>query len=217
MKYFLILILVITASVGIFQSTLAYHQEREELEESQMTGIFNSKMDMIRFPVVGESYHLQVVLRNELQYKNSTVTVGYGFNHVDRVPNKLTPDSDKPFMGFESQHSTSSMRDSQTIQTSQHSFPLIVNFTISFERPGVHHYSFFNHVIEPEGSGGSSGGGYHVVSQYSKAIGEDGRCKNSELLTLAKHDFSTLVCVKAESHHELITRGWGAIAGIGFA
>jgi len=209
---FLIFILVIT-SVVFLQSTDAYHPEREvTLEKSQRTGIFNSMMDRITFPVVGESYHLQVVLRDELQYKNSTVNVGFGFNHLDRVPNKLTPDSDKPFMGFESQHSTSAMRDSQTIQTSQHSFPIIVNFTVSFERPGVHHYSFFNYVIGPEGSGGSSsGGGYHVVSQYSKAIGEDGRCKNSELLTLAKHDFSTLVCVTQETRHELITRGWGPL------
>jgi len=212
LKY-LILLLVITASAGILQSTYAYHQEREELEELQMTGIFNSQMNMIRFPVVGEQYHLQVVLRDESQYQNSTVTVGYGFNHVERIPNKLTPDSVKPFMGFDSQHSTSAMRDSQTIQTSQHDFPIIVNFTVAFERPGVHHYSFFEHTIEPQGSAGSFGGGYHIVSQYSKAIGEDGGCKNPELLTLAKHDFSTLVCVKAETHHELITRGWGPLPG----
>ena len=212
MKY-LILILVITASAGIFQSTDAYHQEREEMEELQMTGIFNSQMDMIRIPVVGEQYHLQVVLREESQYKNSTVTVGYGFNHVDRIPNKLTPESVKPFMGFESQHSVSSMQDSQIIQTSQHEFPIIVNFTVAFERSGVHHYSFFENTMEPKGSSGSSGGGYHVVSQYSKAIGDNGQCKNPELLTLAKHDFSTLVCVKAESHHELITRGWGPLPG----
>ena len=61
---FLIFILVIT-SVVFLQSTDAYHPEREvTLEKSQRTGIFNSMMDRITFPVVGESYHLQVVLRD---------------------------------------------------------------------------------------------------------------------------------------------------------
>ena len=213
MRYFLILILVIAVSAGIFQSSFAYHQEREQLEISQMTGIFNSNMDMINHPLVGQEYHLQVVLREESQYANSTVTVGYGFNLVERMPNKLTADSAKPFMDFESKHSTSAGRDSKTIQTGQHKFPIIVNFTIAFERPGVHHYSFFEHTIEPQGSSGSSGGGYHVVSQYSKAIGDNGHCKNPELLTIAKHDFSTLVCVTPETHHELITRGWAPLPG----
>ncbi len=208
-----LLILIIAFGTIFFSSAFAYHQEREQLEISQMTGIFNSQMNMIRFPVVGEQYHLQVVLREESQYENSTVTMGYGFNHVDRIPNKLSADSAKPFLGFESTHSTSAGRDSKTIQTSQYEFPIIVNFTVSFEKKGVYHYSFFEHMIEPGGSSGSSGGGYSVVSKYSKAIGENGSCKNPELLTLVKHDFSTLVCVTQETHHELITRGWAPIPG----
>ena len=47
--------------------------------------------------------------------------------------------------------------------------------------------------------------------KYSKAIDTGGQCKNPELLTLTKHDFSTLVCVTAETHHELITRGWAPL------
>ena len=208
-----LLILMVAFGTIFFSSAFAYHEERERLEISQMTGIFNSQMDMIRFPVVGEQYHLQVVLREESQYENSTVTVGYGFNHVDRIPNKLSPDSAKPFMDFESKHSTSANRDSQTIQTSQYEFPIIVNFTVSFEKKGVYQYSFFERSIDPGGSGGSSGGGYLVVAKYSKAIDENGSCKNPELLTLVKHDFSTLVCVTAETAHELITRGWAPLPG----
>ena len=211
MGNFVILILIIGLSVVFPLSVLAYHEESEQLETSQMTGIFNSKMNMIQFPLVGQEYHLQVVLREESQYENSTVNVGYGFNLVDRIPNKLSHDSVKPFMGFESTHSTSVTRDSKTIHTSQYEFPIIVNFTISFEKPGVYHYSFFENTMEPGGSSGSSGGGYHVISKYSKAIGENGVCKNPDLLTLAKHDFSILVCVKAETYHELITRGWAPL------
>jgi len=206
-----LLILIVAFGTIFFSSAFAYHEEREELEISQMTGIFNSQMNMIRFPVVGEEYHLQVVLREESQYSNSSVNVGYGFNHVDRIPNKLTEDSAKPFMGFESTHSTSGKRDSKTIETNQYEFPIIVNFTVSFEKKGVYQYSFFERSIDPGGSGGSHGGGYLVVAKYSKAIGENGGCKNPELLTLPKHDFSTLVCVTAETHHDLITRGWAPL------
>ncbi len=208
-----ILILIIVFSTIFFSSAFAFHQEREQLEISQMTGIFNSQMNMILHPKVGQDYHLQVVLRDESQYANSTVNVGYRFNLMERVPNKLTPESEKPFMGFESRYSTASIRDSKTIQTSQYEFPIIVNFTVSFEKPGVHQYSYFERSVDPPGSGGSHGGGYHVVSEYSKAIGENGVCKNTKLLTLAKHDFSTLVCVTPETHHELITRGWAPLPG----
>jgi hypothetical protein len=187
MKFLVILILV-TCGV-FFQSAFAYHVEQERMEISQMSGIFNSEMEMIRFPLVGEEYHLQVVLRDKSQYENS----------------------EKPFMGFESTHSTSGKRDSQTFQTSQYEFPIIANFTMTFEKKGVYRYSFFEHMIEPGGSTGSSGGGYFVVSKYSKAIDNNGQCKNPKLLTLAKHDFSTLVCVTAETHHELITRGWAPL------
>jgi len=208
-----VLILIIVFGTIFFSSAFAYHQEREQLEISQMTGIFNSQMNRIMFPLVEQEYHLQVVLRDESQYSNSTVKVGYGFNLLERVPNKLSADSEKPFMGFDSTHSTSASQDSKTIQTGQHQFPIIVNFTVAFDKPGVYRYSFFEHTIEPGNAGGSNGGGYHVVSEYSKAVDENGVCKNPKLLTLAKHDFSTLVCVTPETHHELITRGWAPLPG----
>ena len=208
-----LLILIICISVVFLQSTFAYHEEREQLEISQMTGLFNSEMNLVMFPLVEKEYHLQIVLRDQTQYENSTVTVGYGFNLMDRTPNKLSPESDKPFMGFESSHSSSNNRDSKTIQTNQYEFPIIVNFTVAFEKPGVYHYSFFEHMIESGGSSGSQGGGYHVVSEYSNDIDKNGACKNPKLLTLTKHDFSTLVCVKQNTPHELITRGWAPLPG----
>ena len=209
----IIIVLGVVGFAVVSQSAFAYHQEREQLEISQMTGIFNSNMDRIMHPLVGQEYHLQVVLREESQYENSTVKVGYGFNLMERVPNKLSADSEKPFMGFESKHSTSAGSDSKTIHTSKHKFPIIVNFTVSFEKPGVHQYSYFEHTIEPGNAGGSHGGGYHVVSEYSKAVDENGACKNTKLSLLAKHDFSTLVCVTPETRHELITRGWAPLPG----
>ena len=210
MKNFVIFVLILS-SIVLLPSAFAYHEEKEQLEISQMTGIFNSNMDMIRFPLVGQDYRLQIVLRDESQYKNSTVNVGYGFSLMERTPNKLSPDSEKPFMGFERRHSILNMRDSKIIQTNQQSFPIIVNFTISFDKPGPYQYSFHEYTMEPAGSSAGHGGGYDVVSSYSKAIDEKGACKNPELLTLSKHDFSKLVCVTAKTHHELITRGWGPL------
>ena len=59
------------------------------------------------------------------------------------------------------------------------------------------------------GGNGFGSGMYHVVSGYSKAIDDDdGSCKNAELYPLAKHDFSTLICVTPETQHDLITQGW---------
>jgi hypothetical protein len=211
MRYLVILILL--SFIIVSQSAFAYHEEREQLERSQMTGIFNSQMEMIMFPKVNQEYHLQVVLYDQSQYENATVSVGYGFNLVERIPNKLSADSPKSFMGFESTHSTSAGRDSKIIQTSQYKFPIIVNFTVAFEKPGEYRYSFYEHRIEPGGGAGSSSGGYFVVSKYSKAVEENGVCKNPKLLTLAKHDFSKLVCVTQNTHHELITRGWAPLPG----
>jgi len=211
MRYFLILIAI--SVFVISEYAFAYHGVQEELEMSQMTGIFSSEMKRVMFPLVGQEYHLQIVLRDESQYENSTVRIGYGFNFIERVPNKLSTNSDKPFIGFESIHSTSANRDYKTIQTSYFEFPIIVNFTVAFENPGAHNFSYYEHMIEPGGSSGSSSGGIHVVSKYSKAIEGNGACKNPKLITLAKHDFSTLVCVTPDTHHELITRGWAPLPG----
>ena len=210
--FFLILLLLPITIIGFQQDAFAYHGERERIEISQMTGLFNSQMERIMSPLAGQQYHLQVVLRDEAQYENVTVSVGYGFNFLERTPNKLSVDS-KPFLRFNTTHSTSAGHDSKTIQTSQYKFPIIVNFTVAFENPGVYRFSYFEHVIEPRGGSGSSCGGYHVVSEYSKAVNENGDCKNPKLITLSKHDFSKLVCVTGETHHSLITRGWGPLPG----
>jgi hypothetical protein len=58
MRYLVILILL--SFIIVSQSAFSYHEEREQLERSQMTGIFNSQMEMIMFPKVNQEYHLQV-------------------------------------------------------------------------------------------------------------------------------------------------------------
>jgi hypothetical protein len=83
----------------------------------------------------------------------------------------------------------------------------MVNFTATFEKPGFHNYIYFENRMDGGGNGYGSGM-YHVVLDYSKAIGDDGMCKNTDLYHLAKHDFSTSICVTSETRHDLITQGW---------
>ncbi|MDH3676930.1 MAG: hypothetical protein OEQ12_01355 [Nitrosopumilus sp.] len=105
------------------QYSFAYHEELEQFQMLQMTELFNSQMNMIMFPLVGEKYHLQVVLRDESRYGNSTVTVGDAFNLIEKVPNKLSPDSTKSFMGFEGSHSISSDRTLKQFMPANTNFP----------------------------------------------------------------------------------------------
>lgn len=192
----------------LVQSASAYHEEHERVEMSQMTGIFSENMKVVMFPIIDKEYHLQVVLRENNQPENATMYVGYGFNLVEKVPHRYSPDeSPQETRSHTKVHHISQSGDSKTIQTGQYDFPIIVNFTTSFEKPGFYNFRYYEN--QADGGGGSSGSGlHHVVSGYSKAINDNGMCKNTELGPLAKHDFSTLICVTPETGHELITQGW---------
>ncbi len=48
-----------------------------------------------------------------------------------------------------------------------------------------------------------------VVEKFSKAVGENGICKNDNFRRLIKHDYSTVACVDDLSAFKLIGRGWG--------
>lgn len=205
------LIIIAVCMLGFFINAFAYHGEQERLEMSQMTGLFDSDQNFVMYPLIDTEYRLQIVLREEAEYGNSIVDVGYGFQLLERFPSRMSSEYGSYFMGFEKTSATLASRDSKQIHTNQYNFPILVNFTVNFEKPGVHSYSFFENKIDPNYSSGSHGGGYHIVSHYSKAIAENGECKNPELGPIVKHDFSTLVCVTSDTRHELITRGWAPL------
>ena len=204
-------IMIMCFSVMFLQSAFAYHGEQERLEMSHMTGLFDSEQNFIMYPLIDTEYRLQIVLHDEVEYENSTVKVGYGFQLLERVPSRMSSEYGQHFMGFEKTSASLSDRDSKEIQTNQYTFPILVNFTVNFEKSGVYSHSFFENKIGPNYSSGSHSGGYHVVSHYSKAIDENGACKNPELTPITKHDFSTLACVISDARHELITRGWAPL------
>ena len=190
------------------QSTSAYHEERERIETSQMTGMFSENMKIVTYPIIDKQYHLQVVLRENNQPENATINVGYGFNLVEKTPHRYSLDkSSQETQSHTKAHHILQSGDSKTVHTGLYDFPIIVNFTATFEKPGFYNYRYFEN--QADGGGHSSDSGmHHVVSGYSKAIDDNGMCKNTELFPLAKHDFSTLICVTPETRHDLITQGW---------
>jgi hypothetical protein len=204
----LLLILIVGFSVVFVQSTFAYHEERERIEISHMTGIFSENMKIVIYPIIDKQYHVQVVLREDNQPENATMNVGYRFNLVEKTPHRYSLDESpqETKMNTKARHILQS-GDSKTIQTGQYDFPIIVNFTATFEKPGFYNFNYFESQVNGGGHGSNSGL-HHVVSKYSKAIDDDGACKNTELSPLTKHDFSTLICVTPVTRHDLITQGW---------
>ena len=157
--------------------------------------------------MIDKPYHLQVVLRENNQLENATINVGYRLNLIEKTPHRYSQDeSPQETKSHTKLRHISQFGNSMKIQTGKYDFPIIVNFTATFEKPGFHNYSYFESRTDDGG-----GGMYHAVSGYSKAIDDDdddGSCKNAELYPLAKHDFSTLICVTPETQHVLITQGW---------
>ena len=126
------------------QSTFAYHEERERIEISQMTGIFSENMKIVIYPIIDREYHVQVVLREDNQPVNSTMNVGYRFNLVEKTPHRYSLDESpqETKMNTKARHILQS-GDSKTIQTGQYDFPIIVNFTVIFEKPGFYNFNYY--------------------------------------------------------------------------
>lgn len=168
------LILIIVFSAVLVQSASAYHEERERIEMSQMTGIFSENMRIVLYPIIDKQYHLQVVLRENNQPENSTMNVGYGFNLVEKTPHRYSLDeSPQEIKSHTKARHILQSGDSKTIQTGQYDFPIIINFTATFEEPGFYNYRYFENQADGGGRSSSSGT-HHVVSGYSKAIDDDG-------------------------------------------
>ncbi len=214
MKYLVIFLVLVT--VFFINESFAYHEELEKRKYVPQSGLFTDdgfESNQIIFPLVGKEYRLQIVLDDQSRNQESQVRVGYGFYLLDKIPNHMTPEYNRTFTGFEDTRQVLSLRNSTDIDTEQSDLPMLVNFTVSFDKPGRYQYHYFDHSLGKEKGSGSSGGGYWVVSEYSKAVDANGRCKNPELSSIVKHDFSKLVCIKIDSRHELITRGWAPIPG----
>ena len=87
--------------------------------------------------------------------------------------------------------------------------PFYVKSPLAFDESGLYTYQYYKKLKNSSATKGSSMGSLVVVDKFSKAVDEDGICKNENFRRLIKHDYSTLVCVDSDTAWKLIGRGWG--------
>ena len=86
--------------------------------------------------------------------------------------------------------------------------PFYVKSPLSFNESGLYTHQYYEKLKNSPATMGSNMGGLVVVDKFSKAIDENGVCKNEDFRRLIKHDYSTLVCVDYDTSWKLIERGW---------
>lgn len=168
-------------------------------------GIFTESMLESGLLETGKTYYvIHKVEPRQTDFPNNTqfATVGYYF-HAGRlsseelfIETRVTGDSHRFAVGPEK--------------------PFFARFSASVDEIGKYTYEFYQHVYQYQDSyerdmligSGTGTGPLTVVEEYSKAIGEDGRCKMSELTRVIKHDYSTVVCTTKETKAKLQNRGW---------
>lgn len=87
--------------------------------------------------------------------------------------------------------------------------PFYVKSYLDFNESGLYTHQYYKKLKNSPTIKSSNMGGLVVVDKFSKAIGENGVCKNENLNRLIKHDYSTLVCVNSDTYWKLKERGWG--------
>ena len=87
--------------------------------------------------------------------------------------------------------------------------PFYVKSSLAFDEPGLYTHQYYKKLKNSPAILSSNMGSLTVVDKFSKAVGEDGICKNDDFRRLIKHDYSTLVCVDSDTAWKLIGRGWG--------
>lgn len=182
-------LVIVIVLLGLFGSAYAQYV-------GDNNGLYDGDNNHIFFPLVKDHYRLQISI-NDYDYDNSTINVGYSFKPTENYQTQ-TGLNIKQLSGF---------NDSAKFNVEK-TIPVVVNFTVSFDLPGTYYYTFSQNSQGPNASYYAQQGGYVVVSGYSKAITKSGNCKDPQMLTTVKYDYSTLVCVSFETHQTLIQRGW---------
>ncbi len=86
--------------------------------------------------------------------------------------------------------------------------PFYVKSSLYFNDSGLYTHQYYKKLKNSPAIMGSNMGGLTVVDKFSKAIDDDGVCKNENFRRLIKHDYSTLVCVDFDTAWKLKERGW---------
>jgi hypothetical protein len=86
--------------------------------------------------------------------------------------------------------------------------PFYVKSSLVIEESGKYTRQYYKKLKFSPAIISSNMGGLVVLDKFSKAIDENGRCKNDGFGYLIKHDYSTAVCVEPETVWKLKGRGW---------
>jgi len=134
----------------------------------------------------------ELILYEELQENNIDIIqgeIGFGFIPLDK---------DKHIIKFY-----------KNIEVKPEELPKTFYIDVSLNETGS--YMISKHAIyhNLNHKGGDIWNAFKVVKKISKSINENWDCKNPELITLVKYDYSTAICVKQNTANELIKRGYG--------
>lgn len=165
----------------------------------------------------GKEYLAVVMIDQTLDSKNYTAVAGYAFQSGDKVlkppmNQNVTEEEAQKFMEKLQVHQenfreTSTMKDSKNVTVFTNNLPTFVNFTFSLEHSGIYTEQLY-YKAKHYDLGDVSSRTFIVVEKYSKAFVDDGQCKATELVSVIKHDYSTVVCVHISTLDKLKDRGW---------
>ncbi len=194
-----------------------------ELDISGSGGIFSKNIIASGILESGKQYFAIQKVEHRLQdfpnnNTNVNATVGYAFQLGDQM---LQPPMGKSDTDPIHQEFMNKVQEQQKEFPKQSSIGQSYNFVVDIDNPfyikfpfvinqaGQYTYLFYHTTDMFQGPGSGGMGGFVVVEKYSRALDEDGICKNEGLTRLIKHDYSTVACTSVETFFELKARGWG--------
>lgn len=193
-----------------------------ELEIKNDAAIFTKNMVPRSIVQGGEKFFViqKVDFSDDNFAANSTFSavVGYAFEKGD----KMVPfPKGENVTDAEHQEFGENMRElnNKFYQTS--TFAKSFEFKVNSEKPflvkspfillesGKYTHQFYTKLKNSPAVSDSNMGSTIVVEKFSKAMDENGVCKNENHRILIKYDYSTVACVGGETALKLIERGWG--------
>lgn len=184
-------------------------------------GIFTQDMVQIAILQAGKEY--QIIQKVDFQAKdlrnatNVNATVGYAIQLGDKMirppmGDNVTEAEHQAFarnipVQNEAFYKQSSIGDSYDFVVDAEN-PFYIKFPIQINNSGQYTRQYYKITHMFEGPSGFAMGGLTVVDKYSKAVNENGICKNEAFRLLIKHDNSNLVCVDPADTLKLKERGW---------
>lgn len=218
---FSMIVLAIVSSFTVFASAQTVIQWNDsEYDFQGDSAMFTDNMTQIAILEAGKEYYViqKVDFRDDNFAKNATfsVVVGYALQRGDTMlhPPRGENVTDADHQEFMKKGQKQNIEFSQESDIAK-SFefvadidkPFYVKSPIIIEESGQYTGQYYK-KLKSSPISSSSMGGLVVVDKFSKAVDENGICKNNDFRRIIKHDYTTLVCVDPSNVFELKERGW---------